>query len=217
MVADNGIGMSPGFLADAFEPFTQADRSFAKSGTGLGLAITKRLVELMQGKLTVHSKPGEGTRIGFSVTVRGARCGEAPGGSPAALSGLLAGRHALVADDHRINRLVAQRQLESAGLAVASAENGAQALELFKASPVGYYDIIFMDIMMPVMDGLTAAQLLRQLPRADAKTVRIVAMTANAFTEDIHKSLESGMNFHLSKPFDSEQLRRILQRVFVAQ
>lgn len=217
MVEDDGIGMSAGFLADAFEPFTQADRSFAKSGTGLGLAITKRLVELMKGKLTAHSKPGEGTRIGFTVTVRGMRRAPAPENSLAALGSLLAGRHALVADDHRINRLVAERQLQAAGLAVTSAENGAQALALFEESPVGHYDIIFMDIMMPVMDGLTAAQLLRLLPREDAKTVRIVAMTANAFTEDIHKSLESGMDFHLSKPIDRDQLRRILEQVFGAE
>lgn len=215
MVEDNGIGMSSGFLADAFEPFIQADRSFAKTGTGLGLAITKRLVELMKGEIKAHSTPGVGTRIGFTVTMRGAGHGEELD-KGWVVDGTLAGRHALVADDYRINRLVTQRQLEAAGLSVTSAEDGAQAFTLFKESPVGYYDIIFMDIMMPVMDGLTATQLLRALPREDAKTVRIVAMTADAFNEDIHKSLESGMNFHLSKPFDREQLRQILCKVFAA-
>ncbi|MEA5135230.1 MAG: response regulator [Candidatus Fimivivens sp.] len=212
-VEDNGIGMSSGFLADAFEPFIQADRSFAKTGTGLGLAITKRLVELMKGEIKAHSAPGVGTRIGFTVAMRGAGQDE-ESDKGQVLDGTLAGRHALVADDHRINRLVAQRQLEAAGLSVTSAEDGAQAFALFKESPVGHFDIIFMDIMMPVMDGLTATQLLRALPREDAKTVRIVAMTADAFNEDIHKSLESGMNFHLSKPFDREQLRHILCEVF---
>lgn len=216
MVEDNGIGMPPGFLADAFEPFTQADRSFAKTGTGLGLAITKRLVELMKGELTAHSTPGAGTRIGFTVTVRGRRRTEAADSEKVPAGGTLAGRHALVADDHRINRLVAERQLEAAGLSVASAENGAQALSLFEDSPEGYYDVIFMDIMMPVMDGLTAAQRLRALPRKDAGTVRIVAMTADAFNGDMYKSLDNGMDFHLSKPFDREQLRRILQKVFGA-
>ncbi|HWP51734.1 MAG TPA: response regulator [Clostridia bacterium] len=214
LASDDGIGMSPGFLADAFEPFTQADKSFAKTGTGLGLAITKRLVELMKGELTVRSAPGAGTQIGFTVTVRGKRHGETAENGSGYIGGTLVGRHALVADDHRINRLIAQRQLEAAGLSVTTAENGEQALSLFESAPEGYYDIIFMDIMMPVMDGLTAAQLLRALPRSDAKTVRIVAMTANAFTEDIHKSLEHGMNYHLSKPFDREQLRRILRQVF---
>ncbi|WMJ83425.1 ATP-binding protein [Oscillospiraceae bacterium LTW-04] len=212
-VEDNGIGMSSGFLADAFEPFIQADRSFAKKGTGLGLAITKRLVELMKGEITAYSVPGAGTRIGFTVTVRGRRHGKEPDSGQVA-DGTLAGRHALVADDHRINRLVAEKQLQAAGLSVTSAEDGAQALSLFENSPQGHYDIIFMDIMMPVMDGLTAAQLLRALPREDAKTVQIVAMTANAFNEDIHKSLESGMDFHLSKPFDRDQLRQILRKVF---
>ena len=213
-VEDNGIGMSPGFLADAFEPFTQADRSFAKSGTGLGLAITKRLIELMKGELSVKSMPGKGTRISFTAAVRCGRRGEAVTGGPAAACCTLSGRRALVADDHRINRLVAERQLEAAGIAVISAENGQQALELFESSPEGTYDIIFMDIMMPVMDGLTAVRKLRALPRADAKTVRIVAMTANAFTGDSRERLENGMDFHLSKPFDREQLHRILGQVF---
>lgn len=216
MVEDNGIGMSSGFLADAFEPFTQADRSFAKTGTGLGLAITKRLVELMKGEIKAHSTPGVGTQIGFTVTMRGG-AHDAEVEKRQVFDGTLAGRHALVADDHRINRLVAQRQLEAAGLSVTSAEDGAQAFSLFEESPVGYYDIIFMDIMMPVMDGLTATQLLRALPREDAQTVQIVAMTANAFNEDIHKSLESGMNFHLSKPFDREQLHCILCKVFTGK
>ncbi len=211
MVEDNGIGMSSGFLADAFEPFIQADRSFAKTGTGLGLAITRRLIELMKGEIKVYSAPGLGTRIGFMVTMPGGGRSEK---ADMVADGALAGRHALVADDHRINRLVAQRQLEAAGLSVTSAEDGAQAFSLFEDSPEGYYDIIFMDIMMPVMDGLTATQLLRALPREDAKTVQIVAMTADAFNEDIHKSLESGMNFHLSKPFDREQLCHILCKVF---
>lgn len=213
MVEDDGIGMSPGFLADAFEPFSQADRSFAKSGTGLGLAITKRLIALMKGELSAQSTPGKGTRIGFTVTVRGRCRGESPNSS--VTHGCApGGRCALVVDDHRINRLVAERQLAAAGIAVTSAENGAQALELFESSPEGHFGIIFMDIMMPVMDGLTAVRLLRALPRADAKTVRIVAMTANAFTGDSREMLENGMDFHLSKPFDREQLHRILAQVF---
>ena len=127
---------------------------------------------------------------------------------------MFGGRRALVADDHRINRLVAERQLAAAGLSVTNAENGAQALELFENSPEGHFDIIFMDIVMPVMDGLTAVRLLRALPRADAKTVRIVAMTANAFTGDSRETLENGMDFYLSKPFDREQLHGILAQVF---
>lgn len=216
MVEDNGIGMSSGFLADAFEPFSQADRSFAKSGTGLGLAITKRLIALMQGELSVQSTPGKGTRIGFTVAVRGRR-GETVDGGPAVAGCVFGGRRALVADDHRINRLVAERQLAAAGLVVTNAENGAQAVELFANSPEGHFDIIFMDIMMPVMDGLTAVRRLRAMPRADAKTVRIVAMTANAFTGDSRETLENGMDFYLSKPFDREQLHRILAQVFVAE
>ncbi len=216
-VEDNGIGMSPGFLADAFEPFSQADRSFAKSGTGLGLAITKRLIALMHGELSVQSTPGKGTRIGFTVSMRGRRRGETADNSPVVAGRVFGGRHALVADDHRINRLVAERQLAAAGLEVTNAENGAQALELFDHSPEGHFDIIFMDIMMPVMDGLTAVRLLRALPRADAKTVRIVAMTANAFTGDSRETLENGMDFHLSKPFDREQLHHILAQVFGAE
>lgn len=220
MVEDNGVGMTKEFLADAFEPFSQADSSFAKKGTGLGLAITKRLVELMNGRLSVESESDLGTKIGLELTMRGRRKQDSLKNHD---SGLLheykrelsfSGKRALVVDDHKTNLLIAEKQLCTLEISVVKAYNGKEALEIFKSSPEGYYDIVFMDIMMPVKDGLTAARELRRLDRSDAKTVVIVAMTANAFAEDIHKSLENGMNYHLSKPFDREQLIGILRQAF---
>lgn len=219
-VQDNGIGMSEEFLKTAFEPFTQEDSSFAKTGSGLGLSITKRLVEMMDSKLVVESTPNVGTKVSFSIKVQGKSSPEKNQGSIIAdklynFNSLnFTGKRALIVDDHSINLAIAENMLKIIGLTVETATNGEEALNAFKNSETGYFDIIFMDIMMPIMDGLTATKALRKLDRTDAKTVTIVAMTANAFAEDVHKSLENGMNFHLSKPFEKEQILQILAEAF---
>ena len=223
-VQDTGIGMSPEFLKQVYEPFAMEDESHTDRGTGLGLAITRQLVNLMGGTIRIDSTPGRGTRV--CVVLKVSYSEEADGRSdaekreqPESLVPLsaLAGHTALVVEDNEINALIAEHQLQALGMATECVSNGQEAVEHFKASPVGHYDVILMDVMMPVMDGLTAARLIRQLPREDAKRTTIVAMTANAFVDDVHKSLQCGMDYHLSKPFERQQLRLILEKAFTGK
>ena len=217
IVEDTGIGMSKEFLARAFRSFEQEDDTYSKTGTGLGLAITKELVELMGGTIQIESEVGKGTRVEVAIEVEAVAEGELRKNN-VSYYGELSHKHllsfsdkrALIVEDNEINMMIVQHQLNSFGLQVDCAVNGAEAIALFSHAPCHYYDIIFMDVMMPVMDGLTATKQIRSLARPDAKTVPIVAMTANAFAEDIHKSLDSGMNYHLSKPFEKKQLLEIL-------
>ena len=127
------------------------------------------------------------------------------------------GKHVLIAEDNEINMVIAVEQLKSFALTVDTAENGLVATEMFEKSPVGYYDCIFMDIMMPVMDGFAATKKIRSFTRDDSSSVPIIAMTANAFAEDIQKSLENGLNYHLSKPFEREQLAKVLEKALVPE
>lgn len=224
IVEDNGIGMSKEFIDHAFEPFTQAAAVNASKGTGLGLAITKKLVELMGGDLHIESTPGTGTKISFTITAPAKGCMTDNGSDvqktsehEEAETDDFSGRRALLAEDNEINRMIAVKQLEFAGMAAETAENGQEAVKMFARSEPGYYDIIFMDIMMPVKDGFEATKDIRAMNRSDAEDIPIVAMTANAFAEDVHKSLENGLNFHLSKPFDREQLLQILVQAFSAK
>lgn len=221
-VADTGIGMSEEFIKRAFDPFEQESRSRFVQGTGLGLSITKSLVDIMNGSIDIHSEVGIGTTITVKLKIVGANSSDLEESEKDIYNTVnnfdnldLSEKRALIVEDNELNMEIAQIQLTSMGLSVESASNGSEAVEMFNRSPEGYYDIIFMDIMMPVMDGLTAAKEIRALPRNDAPTVPIVAMTANAFVEDIHKSLENGMNYHLSKPFEVSQMKEILARVFL--
>lgn len=214
--ADNGIGMSPAFQKHVFEPFTQEQKNDARtsySGSGLGLSIVHSLVEKMGGSITFDSREGEGTR--FCVTLPFAVCDtlalpEAAGQETAAAQ--VAGAHVLLVEDNDLNLEIARFFLEQAGVIVAVARNGQQAVETFAACPSGTFDAVFMDVMMPVMDGLTAAQTIRRLPRPDAAAVPIFAMTANAFPEDIQKCRAAGMNEHLGKPLDQAAMLRVLGR-----
>ena len=216
--SDNGIGMSEEFLANAFEPFAQEATSETRTGTGLGLSITKSLVTLMEGRLDIKSRIGEGTTATISIVM------PCRGSKDSVLSEEFMPRrdtapsfdgelHLLLAEDNDINRDIARIQAERSGFIVDTAENGKEALDIFATSPVGYYRIILMDIMMPVMDGLTAAREIRVLDRKDAKSVYIVAMTANAYAEDIDRSIESGMDSHLSKPFREADLKKLFRDV----
>ena len=218
VVADNGIGMSREFLQRAFEPFEQMDTSYNRKGTGLGLSITRRLVELMGGTISIESELGVGTTV--TITLELEAMNEQEWSEENAIPMQqdqatidVSGKRVLVVEDHPINMEIAVTQLAALGFEVDRAENGREAVEIFGASDPGYYQVIFMDIMMPVMDGLEATKTIRSMGRADAQSVTIVAMTANAFAEDIHKSLESGMDYHLSKPFDKEKLREIVSRI----
>lgn len=217
-VADNGIGMSEEFQKQMFHPFTQEQRegTLSVQGTGLGLAISKAIIDKMGGTIQVDSHPGEGTRfvirIAFPLVeekdVKGP--GEETGWKQT--ENALAGRQVLLVEDHPMNQLIARRILQNNGIRVVTADNGAAAVEMFRSQDAGYFDAILMDIRMPVMDGISAAKEIRKLPREDAKTIPIIAMTANAFEEDIEKTKEAGMNFHLAKPIEPTLLLKTLDK-----
>ena len=211
-VQDTGIGINESDLKKIFLSFEQGGNRDQKTpGTGLGLAISRSLVQLMGGELEVRSEVGKGSEFFFSI--------ELPISEEAALQepeyavpqkGQLEGLRILLAEDNDINAEIAIQLLERKKIQVDRAENGQIALNLFAEHEEGYYDIILMDINMPVMDGLTAAQRLRKLPRSDAQTVLIIAMTANTFQEDRERAKAAGMNDFLPKPFEVDQLYAVL-------
>lgn len=213
--SDTGLGMSREFQERAFEPFTQEGKETVTSynGSGLGLSIVKRLTERMGGTIDLQSEEGVGTTftvtIPFEIDLDGG-CSETEEELPQADT---TGLHALLVEDNELNREIAKMLLEDEGLTVTMAENGAEAVKRFSEAAPDEYDFIFMDIMMPVMNGLDAARTIRAMDRADAKTVPILAMTANAFADDIRQSLEAGMNGHLMKPLDAEKLHRSIQKL----
>ena len=212
IIRDNGCGMSEEFQKHMFEPFTQehGGLTVTQTGTGLGLSIVKSIVDLMGGTISVRSKIGEGTE--FTVILELAIATEdETGANPAEavestepLS--LRGKNILICEDNHINIIVAERLLEKAGCGVQTAENGEKCVEMITSSAPGTYDAILMDIRMPVMDGLEATKAIRALNRPDAKKIPIIAMSANAFDEDVKESLAAGMDAHLSKPIDPDKL-----------
>lgn len=220
-IVDNGIGMTQEFLKRAMEPFEQEQRDMSQVGTGLGMSITKKLVTLLNGTFDIKSQVGIGTRIqiGFDFKIENDKvCGNKAKTNKNKYTGLdFKGIRALIVEDNDINMLIAKRLLESMNIETESAANGLQAVNMFEESEQGYYDIIFMDIMMPIKDGITATVEIREMNREDVKNIPIVAMTANAFVEDINKTLSSGMNYHLSKPFDKEQIQEVLVQEFAAE
>ena len=215
---DTGIGMSPEFQQKAFEPFAQEDSSArtAYSGTGLGLAITKELVEQMGGQITFTSQQGKGTVFVIGLPFRldpdaKHRAQTEQTAQPAAASGVR-GAKVLLVEDNDLNMEIANFLLENEGAIVTQAWNGQQALDIFAASAPGSFDVILMDVMMPVMGGLEATRRIRALPRPDAASIPIFAMTANAFQDDIERSRAAGMNEHLTKPLDAPQLMETIAR-----
>ena len=213
--ADNGRGMSEAFLVHAFEPFTQEDSSARTSymGTGLGLSITKQLVEKMGGTIHVESKLHEGTTVTICLTfaIDTAYETEHPKDTAVAYKNL-SGTTVLLTEDNELNMEIAAFILENAGMQVTKAQNGQEAVDLFAASKEGTFDVILMDVMMPVMDGLTAAAKIREMDRKDAGSVPIFAMTANAFAEDRERSHAAGMNEHLSKPLDEKKMLELIRQ-----
>lgn len=213
--ADNGRGMSEEFLQKAFEPFAQEMQGARTSfnGTGLGLPITKQLIELMGGSIKIESKLGEGTtvymKIPFTVDTDYKAAEKKPVEKvPVSLEGV----RVLLVEDNDLNMEIAKFFLERAGMKVTCAWNGQEAVDIFAASQEGEFAIILMDIMMPVLDGLDATRAIRGMQRADAQSLPIFAMTANAFAEDVQQSKEAGMNEHLSKPLNENTLLQIIQK-----
>ena len=206
---DTGIGMSKEFQEHAFEPFMQEERNDARTtyrGTGLGLSISKGLVEQMGGTIEFTSHEGEGTSFFVTIPFKIDTDFTEESDSIAVDSINLAPIRVLLVEDNDINLEIAQFFLEDHGAEVICARNGQQAVDLFAASDPGSFDLVLMDIMMPVMNGYEATQAIRAMDRADAVTVPIFALTANAFSEDVRHSLDVGMNEHLSKPLSTEKL-----------
>ena len=216
-IRDTGIGMGKDFLAHIFEPFSQEDgtRTSRYGGSGLGMSITKSIVDMMNGEIRAESEKGVGTTFTVILTLKRAESAApaAPVPEAAESAAALAGRRVLIAEDMELNAEILTELLELEDVGADWAENGQLAVERFSGSPPGTYDAILMDIRMPVMDGLAAARAIRALDRPDAKTVPIVALTANAFEEDVQNSLQAGMNAHLAKPVDTEKLYELLREL----
>lgn len=211
--ADTGIGMSEAFQKHLFEPFTQ-EHSTARSaydGTGLGMSIAKALTDKMGGTIDFTSREGEGTTFRITLPFRIDSSGQMPQQETApAVSDALRGMRILLAEDNELNMEIAAFVLQSAGAEVTEAHDGREAVELFRMSPSGHFDVILMDVMMPVLDGYQATGIIRASDRPDAG-VPIIAMTANAFVEDRQRAREAGMTEHLAKPLDQAVLVRTLQ------
>lgn len=210
VVQDNGIGMSEEFQKELFKPFSQEDNANARTeykGTGLGMAITKKYVDMMGGSIAVESQKGVGStftvEIPMELTEKVIQSEQKQH-----LHRDLTGIHVLMAEDNDLNAELATIILEDAGMTVTCASDGKEVVNLFKNHPRGTYDLILMDIMMPNMDGHQAAKAIRALgiERSDAVTIPIIALSANAFIDDIQESLGSGMNDHISKPINMEEL-----------
>jgi len=208
-VSDDGIGMSDEFQTHLFEPFMQENRDdvSATRGTGLGLAIVKKMVDAMDGTISVQSTKGHGSR--FSVTIVSPCVSSSAVSTDRRQAALaehdrieLVGRRILLCEDHPLNQEIAKAMLEEQGMSVEVVKDGKQGVERFQASAVGAFDCILMDIRMPVMDGYQAARAIRALDRPDAARVPIIAMTADAFADDVQRCLKAGMNGHVAKPID---------------
>lgn len=213
-ISDTGCGMSDEFLERIFEPFAQEQNSLvnARQGTGLGLAIAKSIVEKMDGTILVESKIGIGTtfKIVFVRDCKSINNIVAFSQEADDAKSILEGKKVLLCEDHPLNTLVATKLLEKVGMIVEKAENGLIGVNKFSDSQENEYDVILMDIRMPIMDGLEATTKIRALNRQDAKSVPIIAMTANAFAEDRSLSKSAGMNEHLSKPIEPNILYKTL-------
>ena len=214
VVEDTGIGMTEEFLRHLFEPYTRETTFSSRStvGTGLGMAIAKHMVHQMGGEISVESKLGQGSRFTVILPLSIAECSldrEEPGEDEADWSGL----RVLVAEDNDLNREMLTELLEQLGAEVLPAVNGADAVEVFSQSSSFGIDVILMDMQMPVMDGCQAARAIRALDRPDAQTVPILAVTANAYAEDMDKIARAGMNGHVSKPIDLEALGRTVKKL----
>ena len=215
--SDNGIGMSEEFAGHAFEMFSQENKTSRTQyeGTGLGLAIAKKITERLGGTIKIKSKKGCGTTvimtIPFKTGVQNLMQYTENVNTESTEDIPLEGLHALIAEDNELNLEIAKFMLEEKGICVECAADGKEAFEKFKESEPGYYDVIFMDIMMPYMNGWDATRKIRTLQRPDADKIPIIAMSANAFAEDIINSHISGMNWHLTKPIDADKLMTALK------
>lgn len=216
-VADNGIGMPAEFLKRLFDPFERSDQKIVENiqGTGLGMSISKSLAEAMGGAISVESEVGKGSTFTLVLDLKIGEDAEADAEAGAVVQTEryeFEGRRFLLAEDNEINALVFMGIVgeEGLGAEIDWAEDGRQAVEMFAASEPGWYDAVFMDVQMPVMDGYEATAAIRALPREDAGSVPIIALTANVFAEDVQAALDAGMDAHVAKPIIMDELEKTL-------
>ena len=213
-IADTGIGMTPGFMEHLFDPFSQekADARSIYQGTGLGMAIVKALIDKMHGTIAVESEQGVGSKfsvtIPFEIASQSEVVEEVTGDSLLSIKNM----KIMLVEDNELNMEIAAELLKEKGAIVTQAVNGEEAVRLFTESPRGTFDVILMDVMMPVMDGLEATRKIRASQRPDAGNIPIIALTANAFYEDVKKCIEAGMNAHLSKPLEIEKVVEMIMK-----
>lgn len=212
VVRDTGIGISPDFLPHVFDTFAR-EKTVTENkipGTGLGLGIVKKYVDLMGGTITMESRQGEGTTVTIRIPHRVA---QPPAPQQEAAPGdSLVGKRILMAEDNALNAEIAQELLNDLGVETHWVENGELCVKALAQAPAHTFDLILMDIQMPVMNGLEATVSIRELSDPEKASIPIVAMTANAFAEDRQRCLEAGMNDHLGKPIDPELLKKVLLR-----
>lgn len=208
-ITDTGIGMSPEFLKRVFEPFArETSVAGAVGGTGLGMPIVKQLIELMGGSIEISSELGEGSTFVICIPFDSAPalCETEQAANGSALQGC----RVLLVEDNDLNAEIAATILEGNGAYVSIAGDGVQAVEAYAANLVGTFDVILMDVVMPKMDGLAATKAIRALDRPDAASIPIIAMTGNAFQEDVQECLEAGMNAYMAKPIDLVKAERVI-------
>ena len=203
-ISDTGIGMSEEFIKEVFEEFAQEDSDVRTQyhGVGLGMAIVKKYVDMMGGTISVQSKKHEGTTftVDIPLEITDKEWNKSDTGFSEKVD--LTGVNVLLAEDNELNAEIAETLLSDEGANLTVARDGLQAVRMFQEKPEGYFDAILMDIMMPVMDGITATKTIRSLKHPDAETIPIIAMTANAFAEDVQVALNAGMDDHVAKPID---------------
>ena len=216
MVEDTGIGIGEDFKAHIFEPFAQEHQGARTNydGVGLGMSIVKKLVDQMKGSVEIDSQLGRGSVVRIALPIRTDESQSAPPreeepGAPDNIAGM----RVLFVEDNEINCEIVEFLLREAGAKVVTANDGKAAVDTFAASPPWTFDCILMDLMMPVMSGYEASRVIRALDRADAAAIPIIALSANAFEEDVALSKDAGMNEHLSKPVDIRKMLRVIHRL----
>lgn len=219
LVSDNGMGMSADFKDKIFDPFTRAESSVTNKiqGTGLGMAITRNLVEAMGGTINVDSELGRGSCFEVLIDLKIAEDRTVALAAQAEKDeqdgNILQGMRFLCAEDNELNAEILKELLKIEGAECRIFENGEKVLEAFEQSDPGDYDMILMDVQMPVMNGYEATKAIRRSSHELAKTIPVIAMTANAFSEDIQRSLEAGMNAHVSKPIEMKVLEKTIRSI----
>ncbi len=220
-IKDQGIGMNEKEISKLFKSFEQADSSITRrfGGTGLGLAISKNLVEMMGGEINVASSPGKGSTFTFTIAARTLLQREQKKSDKRYMENKIektfdfSNLRALVVDDVEINRIIIKELLGETGMKIEEAEDGKEAVNMFLKSKPGYYDLVLMDMQMPVLDGCSATRLIRLSNHPDAHNIAIIAMTANVFHEDIEKVLKAGMDGHIGKPFETEAAISVIKHI----